>query len=111
MRRARMKNSRRTDMKREIMEQEDMSREEADQRSYHDTFWGVDKEEHDRRQGIRDMAIQDSESASRESHDKLQLLHNTWKEERQQAEAQKSFPTRMRNLDSVQSTWICFLTQ
>ena len=35
------------------------------------------------------MAIQDSESASRESHDKLQLLHNTWKEELQQAEAQE----------------------
>jgi Ca2+-binding EF-hand superfamily protein len=98
-RRARMKNSRRTDMKRETIEQEDMTREEAQQRGYYDAFWGVDKEERDRKQGLDDMAAQDAESARREARDKLRAMHGSWGEELEQARAQEKLNEASAQLD------------
>ncbi len=88
-RRKRMKMDRRTDMKRELAEIADMTHEESEQRNYGDAFWGVDKEERDRRQGLRDMAFHDDESHRREAREKLQAMHATWGHELEQAQAQE----------------------
>ena len=88
-RRKRMKNSRRSAMKREIFEGDEMAKEEALQRNFEDTFWGVDKEERDRRLGVHQMTQEDEASRNREILDKLNAMHTKWGKELEQSKAQE----------------------
>jgi hypothetical protein len=83
-----MKASRRKDMKRELVEETEMGEEEDEQRNYGDTFWGVDRQEHDRRISLKRMMEEDVHSQQREGREKLEYLHTNWGKELKKNEAE-----------------------
>ena len=89
-RRKRMKEGRKDDMRREIIEEQDMQQEEEEQRDYGDTFWGVDRQERDRRSSLRSMEREDHASRKREAREKLAMMHGRWSKELQQNHAEET---------------------
>ena len=89
-RRKQMKDGRRADMKREMIEEEDMVEEEKEQRNYGDTFWGVDRQERDRRKSSKRMSEEDRDSRIREKQEELSLMHERWAKELQQSTAKET---------------------
>ena len=84
-----MKAGRRKDMKREIVEETEMGEEEEEQRNYGDTFWGVDRQEHDRKKSLKNMMKEDVHSRRREGREKLEFLHKRWGKELKKNETEE----------------------
>lgn len=86
-RRQNMKANRKDAMKRELIEEADMQDEEVEQRNYGDSFWGVDRQERDRRKGCALMVEEDYYSRARENREELSMMHERWAKELSQNKA------------------------